>query len=230
MGSDRAWARKQSQELVGVTTVYEDVNICERRGRQHCWGAGPIGKGLEYKSAVGHGGNENPGTALKSPRVSSINISRKCFAFHINKDKFTWEGKLKRGGWDEYSAYLVNPQWHDKTSILSQEIYDGSKNLHIFKLPSDCNDYQLEGLLVHPYQIHQIQTTTLENSLIIRRNTWPLWSSNSSQAYTHLCCPTGMNNTQSRLLSTSNWNNSISISIKMNKLTEVYPYKSSLLP
>ena len=83
----------------------------------------------------------------------------------------------------------------------------GTKNLHIFKLPSDCNDYQVWRVFWFTLlPVHQIQTTTLENPLtILTKYLAPMIQQFLSQAYTHLCCPTGMNNTQSRLLSTPNW-------------------------
>ena len=44
-GCDSAEARKQSQEPVGVTTVYEDLNVCKEG--KIAWGEGEAGTNSE---------------------------------------------------------------------------------------------------------------------------------------------------------------------------------------
>jgi len=189
------------------------MSIYVRRGRQHGGGAGPIGKGLNINLQLVSGVKRRilglPWSLPFMPQYK--HFQKKCFAFHINKDKFTWGGKAEERWLGWVLAYLVNPQWADKHPSWVRRFTMGTKNLHIFKLPSDCNDYQVWRVFWFTLlPIHQIQSTTLENSLTIFMKYLPsMIQQFLSQAYTHLRCPTGMNkNTQSRLLSTPNWKQS----------------------
>ena len=145
--------------------------------------------------------------------------------------KFTWGGKAEEGRLGWVLAYLVNPKWADKHPCWVRRFMMGTKNLHVFKLPVTAVITQFGGSSGSPfYQSIRYRLPLWKTLWQYLRNTCPLWSSNSSLRHilTYVAQQAWIRILRAGCYQPQTGNNPISISIKMNKLTEVYSYNGTL--